>query len=75
MACAVNRALKTASDTFERTKARAEEALGGPARLHVMLLLGSVLGLDAADKAAVSAVTPGSCVECRKQLVLAGFSA
>ena len=40
-------------------KRRSERAAGGPARLEVVLLLGSVLGLDAADKATMSAVADG----------------
>jgi predicted MFS family arabinose efflux permease len=37
-------------------KRKIQRAAGGPARLQVILLLGAVLGLDTADKAAVSAV-------------------
>jgi predicted MFS family arabinose efflux permease len=47
---------RTAKRTIHALKARAEHVAGGPARLQVVLLLGSVLGLDAADKAAVSAI-------------------
>jgi len=32
------------------------EAAGGPARLQIILLLASILALDSADKASVSAV-------------------
>lgn len=40
----------------QRAKQRGQAAAGGEARLEIILLLGAVLGLDAADKAAVSAV-------------------
>jgi predicted MFS family arabinose efflux permease len=40
----------------EGVKRRIQQAAGGRARLQVILLLGAVLGLDSADKAALSAV-------------------
>lgn len=52
----VNQLKRAAMETVEAGKARAEQAAGGSARLAVMLLLGAILGLDAADKATVSAV-------------------
>jgi len=42
--------------TGRRIGSRAAEWVGGPARLEVILLLASILGLDSAEKAAVSAV-------------------
>lgn len=41
---------------FLAAKHRAEAVAGGPARLQVVIVLSSVLALDAADKATVSAV-------------------
>jgi predicted MFS family arabinose efflux permease len=41
---------------IEGTLSLADRAAGGRARLQVMLLLAAVLGLDAADKAAISAI-------------------
>lgn len=41
---------------IDDAKRKIQRAAGGPARLRVILLLGAVLGLDTADKAAVSAV-------------------
>lgn len=43
--------------TIAGAKSRIAEALGGPARAQVILVLGGVLGLDTADKATVSAVS------------------
>jgi predicted MFS family arabinose efflux permease len=40
----------------ESAKRKMEQVAGGRARLQVILLLGAVLGLDSADKAACSAV-------------------
>jgi predicted MFS family arabinose efflux permease len=42
--------------TGRRIGSRAAEWVGGPARLEVILLLAAILGLDSAEKAAVSAV-------------------
>lgn len=51
---------RSASHAIEAVKERSEEiieaAAGGPARFYVSLLLGAVYGLDAADKAALSAI-------------------
>lgn len=47
---------RIAKATIRSVKQRAERIAGGPARLQIVLLLGAVLGLDAADKAAVSAI-------------------
>lgn len=54
-----------ARQAIESTQARAEEVAGGPARLRIILLLAAVLGMDTADKAAVSAVA-GSLKEAFK---------
>lgn len=40
-------------------KERVDEVAGGPARRHVILLLAAILGLDTADKAALSSVAGG----------------
>lgn len=42
-----------------QVKDRVDEAVGGPARRHVILLLAAILGLDTADKAALSSVAGG----------------
>src|SRR5689334_23696632 len=42
---------------FRSIKERLVDALGGPARLQVILVLAAVLGLDSADKGALSAVS------------------
>ena len=42
-----------------QVKARVDEVAGGPARRHVVLLLAAILGLDTADKAALSSVAGG----------------
>ena len=47
---------RTARRGVKRATRKLVAQAGGPARLQVMLLLGSVLSLDTADKAAVSAV-------------------
>lgn len=44
---------------WQRARAFMEARVGGPARLKVILILAGVLGLDVADKAAVSAVAGG----------------
>ncbi|HEU5017671.1 MAG TPA: MFS transporter [Pseudolabrys sp.] len=49
-------ATRAARQTFQGAKEWAERATGGPARLQVILLLASILALDAADKATVSVV-------------------
>jgi predicted MFS family arabinose efflux permease len=49
-------ATRAARQTFEDAKEWAERAVGGPARLQVILLLAAILALDAADKATVSVV-------------------
>lgn len=49
-------ASRAARQTFAGAKEWAERAVGGPARLQVILLLAAVLALDAADKATVSVV-------------------
>lgn len=47
---------KSAIEDLRNTvKERIESAVGGPARLQIIFVLSSVLGLDAADKATVSA--------------------
>ncbi|MGE5270668.1 MAG: MFS transporter, partial [Thiohalocapsa sp.] len=43
--------------TIAEAKTRIADALGGPARTQVILVLGGILGLDTADKATVSAVS------------------
>ncbi len=43
-------------ERLKRVRKRLEGKVGGPARLRIILLLSAVLGLDTADKAAVSAV-------------------
>lgn len=45
--------------TAERTKEKVDDALGGRARREVIVLLAAVLGLDTADKAALSSVAGG----------------
>lgn len=50
-------AITGARDHIAQGKARIVKALGGPARLQVILVLGAVLALDAADKGTVSAVS------------------
>lgn len=47
---------RLAEQEVEHAEKRLEDQVGGPARLQVILLLAGVLGLDMADKAAVSAV-------------------
>jgi MFS family permease len=42
---------------FGSVKQRIVDVLGGPARFQVILVMGAVLGLDSADKGAVSAVS------------------
>ena len=49
--------MRSASGILEAAKRRAADAVGGPARLQVILVLGAVLGLDTADKGTVSAVS------------------
>jgi hypothetical protein len=39
---------------FDRIKKRAIDALGGPARFQVILVMAAVLGLDSADKGGLS---------------------
>jgi predicted MFS family arabinose efflux permease len=46
----------TASQALQRVEARSADVAGGRARLYIGLLLGAAYGLDAADKAAISAV-------------------
>ncbi|HLH92254.1 MAG TPA: MFS transporter [Xanthobacteraceae bacterium] len=52
----IDAALRSAGDTVGAAAQAVEQAAGGPARLRVTLLLAAVLGLDAADKAAMAAV-------------------
>ncbi|MGE3783351.1 MAG: MFS transporter [Alphaproteobacteria bacterium] len=42
---------------FDGVRGRAIDALGGPARFQVILVMAAVLGLDSADKGTVSAVS------------------
>jgi predicted MFS family arabinose efflux permease len=55
------RGLPAAKDAVEQSASRlirwVEALTGGPARFQIIFVLSSVLGLDAADKATVSAVT------------------
>lgn len=44
---------------WQRGEDRLERYMGGPTRLHIVLILGCVLGLDTADKAALGAVAGG----------------
>lgn len=44
------------SRAIEFVQEQGETVAGGPARLQIVLLLGAVLGLDAADKAAMAAI-------------------
>lgn len=46
----------TAATPLLGLKQKAETAVGGPARLQIVIVLASILALDAADKATVSAV-------------------
>jgi MFS family permease len=49
-------AAATARSIAEATKAWIVKEVGGPGRLPIILILGAVLGLDAADKGTISAV-------------------
>lgn len=53
---AMKEAAKAAERAIGAAASLAEVAAGGPARLKVALLLAAVLGLDAADKASLSAI-------------------
>lgn len=48
--------MAAAGGVLEPVRARVDSAVGGPARRQVVVLLGLVLGLDAADKATLGAV-------------------
>lgn len=52
----IDAALQSAGEIVGGAAERVEEVVGGRARLHITLLLAAVLALDAADKAAMSAV-------------------
>ncbi|HKJ87939.1 MAG TPA: MFS transporter, partial [Gammaproteobacteria bacterium] len=56
---AAEQAEKRLRHGLEGIRGRLEERVGGPARLQVIVLLAAVLGLDLADKGAVSAVAGG----------------
>jgi predicted MFS family arabinose efflux permease len=49
--------MMSGSDILGRARARVVDAVGGPARLQVILVLGAILGLDTADKGTLSAVS------------------
>ncbi len=49
-------AIKKVRETGEKVGRKAQDKLGGPARFQIILMLAAILGLDGADKAAVSAV-------------------
>ena len=52
----LERAATQAKEMAAQAKEKAEKAAGGPAGLKIIFLLAGVLGLDAADKATLSAV-------------------
>ncbi len=47
------------SDVADQVMERADDVAGGPARRRVIVLLAAILGLDTADKAALSSVAGG----------------